>query len=112
MLKSASIACVTLVLVSGAAHAQGAPNPQFVELGGGMHALAKVCGGYTEAELTKLKSEQKAQNVAGGMSAAKFEEHFKAGYDKGVARIATATPAEKEKACAQAKQMMAMGKPQ
>lgn len=111
MLKKICASAIAVTLFAGAAYAQSA-NPQLVEMGGSMHALANLCGGYTQAELTKLKADQKKQAEAAGMASAVFEQHFKAGFDKSTARIANATPADKDKACKQAKQMMAMGQPQ
>jgi hypothetical protein len=74
-----------------------------VEFGGGMHAGAEACGGYTAAELQKMKEQQKAQSLKQGLSASEFEASFQKGYESGKARLASASGAERTKACEQLK---------
>lgn len=98
----------------GTAPAAVTANPmagQFASLGGGMHALAEACGGYSGAELDAMKAEQRDQAIQGGTSAADFDAEFDRGYSEASAKIASGSAQEREKACAQADQLRRMGNP-
>lgn len=85
-----------------AAQAQAATGfQQSVELSGAMHAAARVCQDYSDEQLRDLKQQQKAHAVTAGMSGAQFDAVFQASYDKARTKLAQATPAQREKACAQ-----------
>ena len=102
---------------TGAAPADAAPaatqaDPmagQMAGFGGGLHALAEACGGYTAAQLDTMKAEQRDQAVQAGASAAEFDAAFARGYDDARAKIASASAEEREKSCAQAEQLRQMG---
>lgn len=107
--RKRSVALMPLaMLVAGAAGAQQG-QPDLAGFGGGMHALAEACGGYTAAQLESSRQKQKAEAIARGSNAAQFDTAFDAGYAKSKAKLANATPAEREKACAQAEQMKQLG---
>lgn len=82
---------------------------QLAAFGGGMHALAEACGGYSAAELDRMKAEQREQAVQGGASGADFDAGFAKGHAEASAKIANASAQEREKSCAQAAQLRQMG---
>lgn len=84
-------------------------NAQLAELGGGMHALAEACGGYTAAQLEAMKAEQRDQGIQRGVSGEDFDAGFARGYADASAKIAAAGAQEREKSCAQAEQLRQMG---
>lgn len=97
-------------VASAASSAPGAPNvPVMAEFGGGMHALAEACGGYTGAELDKMKREQREQAIQSGMSPAAFDADFAKGYEGTSTKFRSGTPAEREKACAQMQELKQFG---
>jgi len=83
---------------------------KIAELGGAMHAAAKVCQDYSDEELRNLKQAQKSQATAAGVSSAQFEAVFQAGYDQARARLAAATPAKREESCQQLRAVVGMMK--
>ncbi len=103
-LRLAVPALVAMMPFQGA-FAQNSGMPSLFELGGGMHAAVKICGGYTDAQLRDMKQQQKTQATASGMSAAAFETTFKAAYDRAHTKLSAASAAEKEKTCRQLKSM-------
>lgn len=79
-------------------------------LGGGMQALAELCGGSDAAELRSLKQQQRELAIQSGMSGAQFDADYDKGYNDTVARIRQGTPAEREKACAQMRELEEFGR--
>ena len=79
-------------------------------LGGGMQALAELCGGSDAAELRSLKQKQRELAIQSGMSGAQFDADYDKGYNDTVARIRQGTPAEREKACAQMRELEEFGR--
>lgn len=97
-----SAVLIAALALPGLAQAQVNPGiAKIAEFGGAMHAGARACFDYGEDELRRLKQEQKSKSVAAGMSPEDFETVFEASHAKTRARLASATPAEKQKACAQ-----------
>lgn len=95
-----------------AAEAPVAGDPmaaQLAALGGGLHALAESCGGYSASELDAMKAQQREQALQGGMSPGDFDAGFARGHADASAKLAGASAAEREKSCAQAEQMRQMG---
>lgn len=105
------------VVASDAREAEDAPpvpsgDPmagQLAVFGGGMHALAEACGGYSAAELDRMKAEQRDQAIQAGASGADFDAGFAKGHAEASAKIANASAQEREKSCAQAAQLRQMG---
>lgn len=75
------------------------------EFGGQMHAVADVCGGYTDAQLTSMKAEQQSAMVTGGLPAADFDTAFNKGFQTGQKQLASITAAQKDEMCTQFKAM-------
>lgn len=82
--------------------------PKSAQIAGAMHASARVCQDYTDEQLRDLKRQHKDAAIAAGMSDASFEAAFQASYDETRAKLARATPAERERACEQLRMLAGM----
>lgn len=110
-MKSTLLAVTLSMLVCGSALAQapGAMDPaKLAQFGGGMHALAHKCGGYTKVQLDTMKAQQKAEHVKRGMSAAQFDTAFEQGLRESTARYEGASAQQQQQACQQAKMLQSM----
>ena len=94
---------------AGGAHPGYAMPGPMPALGGGMQALAEHCGGDA-GELASLKQQQRELAIQSGMSGAQFDAEYAKGYDDTAARIRQGTPAEREQACAQVREMEEFGR--
>jgi len=79
-------------------------------LGGGMQALSELCGISDAAELRSLKQQQRELAIQSGMSGAQFDAEYAKGYNDTTAKIRQGTAAEREKACAQLREMEEFGR--
>ncbi|MBU4609434.1 hypothetical protein IMZ29_02380 [Achromobacter sp. GG226] len=112
--KFAGVACLALGTFAASVSAQvpaqpgqpGQPDPAMLAQMGGMgHAVAKVCGGYTEQQLDEMKTQQRTASGQMGLSEADFDKQFDAGYEKASADIKAAGKAKQDEMCAQMKAM-------
>ncbi len=105
MFKIIAPVLAVAVLVSGAAHAQGGAEMS-IQFSGSMHAAAVRCGDYNDEQLAKMKVAHQAAATDAGVSLANFNNHFKIGYDKGIARFDAASPDEQKAGCDQASMLI------
>ncbi len=113
MLIPAAILSLAILHAVPAAHAQegaGGMWASMVKLGGMMHATARKCGGYTDAQLHELKQKQKATSGERGVSAAEFEKVFTDAEAEVVRRWSTMSPSQQAQACKDIKQQMSMSR--
>lgn len=73
---------------------------------GQAHAIARVCGDYSDEQLRDMKRDHKAASAQAGLTPANFETLFQSGYAETRAKLATQTPAEKEADCRKMKSML------
>ncbi len=78
---------------------------QMAHFGGGILALAEVCGDYSAAQLGDMKEAQRMLSGQSGMPGPAFDAAFDAGYAEGKTKMAGASAADRERACAQAGRM-------
>lgn len=103
MLKIASF--IGSMLLGAAALAQAPANTNLAAIGGSMQAAAEACGGYSAAQLARMKEQQRQAATRSGISAAEFDRSFAAGYADGKARIEQATSTQRETMCREVRQM-------
>jgi len=109
--KLAGVACLALGTFAASASAQvpgqpGQPDPAMLAQMGGMgHAVANVCGGYTEQQLQEMKTQQRTAAGQMGLSEADFDKQFDAGYQQASTDIKAAGKAKQDEMCAQMKSM-------
>lgn len=101
VMMTAVFAC----LASAATAQLGDTIDSTVRLGGAMHAAARVCGGYSQAQLDQMKSMQKSQAMQRGMSSVAFENIFAAAFRQVQDQMAKAPPAKKKQTCDQLRGM-------
>ncbi|MGN5537221.1 hypothetical protein [Alcaligenes sp. Lyrl_28] len=91
-----------LLLACGLAFAQNTPpSTQLAQMGGAMHAAAKVCGDYSEAQLKEMKEKQQQSMKEMGLNEADFEAAFNAGLERGSKDMATISEAQRQQMCEQ-----------
>lgn len=107
----AGAACLLLGTFAATANAQQPQAPQqpdpamLAQMGGVGHAVANVCGGYTDQQLQEMKTQQRTAAGQMGLSEADFDTAFDAGYEQASADIKSAGKAKQDEMCAQMKAM-------
>lgn len=81
---------------------------KLAKFGGEMHAVAKACGDYTDAQLKEMKAQQQSTMTADGLSPAAFDAAFTQGFEGVQKKISSGTTEQKTKMCAQFKTMPKM----
>lgn len=71
-----------------------------------MNAVGFACGMASRSETDTSKNKSREMMVARGLSAAAHDRAYDAAFEKSVAKLQSAPPAEKAKACDEVKQMM------
>lgn len=91
-----TIAAVGLVTVPVTAQT---PVDAIARSAGQAHAIARVCGDYSDEQLRDMKRDHKAASAQAGLTAANFETLFQSKYAETRAKLARQKPAEKEADC-------------
>lgn len=110
-LRRLSAALILSAIIPAGAQAQNTSMDGIITFGGQMQALAEKCGDYNATDLTKMKAKQKEHAELSGVSGTHFDTVFQTGYENGLTTYNSATPADQQQACEQARALAKMQVP-